>query len=232
VGRPRLLDLFCKAGGATKGYQRAGFYVVGVDIEAQPHYCGDEFVQADAMTFPLDGFDAIHASPPCQGYSRMRHLPWLAGKQYPLLIDPVRERLQATGLPWVIENVEAAPVARRSDLFGSHGVLLCGTMFGLGVYRHRPFECSHPLLQPQHDRHQDVIQAGRMIGGRARTPVRRGITAWQEEGGAGGHMGNVDRLRAAMGIDWMTGAELSQAIPPAYTTWIGERLLEHLRTVA
>lgn len=221
--RPRLLDLFSGAGGATKGYQQAGFYVVGVDIVEQPNYCGDEFWQMDAMVFPLESFDAIHASPPCQGYSRMRHLPWLKDKVYPLLIDPVRERLQRSGVPWVIENVEDAPLQRAPGLFGVHGIMLCGSMFGLPIYRHRPFESSVMLVQPSHPKHRMVISPGRMLGGRA--DVRRGITAWQESGGVAGHMANVDRVRLAMGIDWMTTTELAQAIPPAYTEWIGQQLL-------
>ncbi len=223
--KPRLLDLFCGAGGATAGYQRAGFHVTGVDIEPQPHYCGDEFHQADALTFPLDGldgFDAIHASPPCQGYSRMRHLPWLAGNEYPLLIEPVRDRLTASGAPYVIENVEDSPLQRVPSLFGVHGVLLCGSMFGLPIYRHRPFESNVILLQPAHPRHRHVITPGRMLKNRGR------ITAWQQEGGVGGHMGNVDRVRLAMGIDWMTAKEIGQAIPPAYTEWIGAQLMQHL----
>ena len=129
------------------GYHRAGFDVVGVDIEPQPHY-PFEFLQADALEYlsnPLRyGYDAIHASPPCQGYSRMRHLPWLKHKVYPLLIEPVRTLLEAKGLPYIIENVEDSPLERASSLFGTHGVLLCGTMFGLPIYRHRPFECSFP----------------------------------------------------------------------------------------
>lgn len=232
--RPRLLDLFCGAGGATKGYQRAGFYVVGVDIEPQPHYCGDEFWQMDALdAWPhFVDFDAVHASPPCQGYSRMRHLPWLKGKEYPLLIDPVRELLAASGLPWVIENVEDAPLQRASGLFGLHGILLCGTMFGLGVYRHRPFESNVVLAQPPHPRHEEVISEGRMPGDRGRVPVRRGVSAWQEDGGVGGHMGNVGRVRVAMGIDWMPGKALGQAIPPAYTEHIGSQLLAAMDRVA
>ena len=228
---PVLLDLFCKAGGATKGYQRAGFYVVGVDIEPQPHYCGDEFVHGDAVDFlagDLSRFAAIHASPPCQGYSRMRHLPWLRDKEYPLLIEPVRDLLQQSGLPWAMENVEDAPLTREPGLFGVHGVMLCGTMFGLDVYRHRPFESNIILSQPEHPKHRQTIRAGRQLGDRARVPVRRGVTAWQEDGGVGGHMGNVDRVRAAMGIDWMIGSELSQAIPPAYTEHIGRQLMAHV----
>lgn len=222
IARPRLLDLFCGAGGAAMGYQRAGFYVVGVDIKPQPHYCGDEFHQADALEYPLDGFDAIHASPPCQGYSRMRHLPWLAQKEYPLLIEPVRERLASIGIPYVIENVEDAPLERESSLIGPHGILLCGTMFDLPIYRHRPFESNVLLIQPEHPRHVRVITPRRFLKGRGR------ITTWQQEGGVGGHMGNVDRVRQAMDIDWMTAAEISQAIPPAYTEWIGVQLRNHL----
>ena len=112
----RLLDLFCGAGGAAMGYHRAGFEVVGIDIAPQPNY-PFEFVQADAMEFPLDGFDAIHASPPCQAYTA------LATGKHPRLIEPMRERLASSGVPWVIENVVGAPLRQP--------VLLCGSMFGL-----------------------------------------------------------------------------------------------------
>lgn len=222
--RPRLLDLFCGDGGAGMGYHLAGFDVVGVDIEPHPLY-PFEFHQADALTVDLEGFDAIHASPPCQGYSRMRHLPWLAGKDYPLLIDPIRERLQLAGVPWIIENVEDSPLNRASDLFGAHGVLLCGTMFGLLIYRHRPFETSFPVAQPAHGPHREAISAGRMLGDRCRVPVHRGITAWQAGGGVGGHMADARKVGESMGIDWMKAAGMSQAIPPAYTRHIGTELL-------
>ena len=222
------------------GYHRAGFDVVGVDIEPQPNY-PFEFHSADVMdvldphmgsatyvpeSLELGRFDAIHASPPCQGYSRMRHLPWLRNREYQLLIEPVRERLVGSGVPWVIENVEDAPLERAASLFGIHGVLLCGTMFGLPIYRHRPFESSVNMIQPEHPRHSFVISPGRMLGGRA--DVRRGVTAWQEGGGVGGHMGGVDRARQAMGIDWMPAAALSQAIPPAYTEYVGKQLMDAL----
>lgn len=210
------------------GYHRAGFDVVGVDCEPQPHY-PFEFHQRDAMTFPLDGFDVVHASPPCQGYSRMRHLPWLAGRSYPMLIDPIRERLQDAGVIWVIENVEDSPLTRAPTLFGIHGVLLCGSMFDLPIYRHRPFESNALLSQPAHPPHRQVIQRGRMLG--ARATGTRGICAWQENGGVAGHMGNVDKVRASMGIDWMPGAGLSQAIPPAYTEYIGRQLIAHLEAL-
>lgn len=135
--KKRLLDLFCGAGGCTKGYQRAGFYVVGVDNRPQPHYCGDEFYQADALEYCREHgreFDAIHASPPCQAYTEMRHLGKNAGKDAPQLIDPVRDLLVSLNLPFVIENVVGAPLKTI--------IQLCGSSFGLGVQRHRRFEAS------------------------------------------------------------------------------------------
>src|SRR5262252_358856 len=138
--RPRLLDLFCGAGGAAMGYWRAGFDVTGVDVVPQPSY-PFTFVQADALAYPLDGFDAVHASPPCQAYSvatgnarRGDHVD---------LYEPVRRRLEASGLPWVIENVIGAPYRQ--------GVVLCGSMFGLRVRRHRNFEASFLMLAPACD---------------------------------------------------------------------------------
>lgn len=152
MSRPVLLDLFCGAGGAAMGYHRAGFDVVGVDVRPQPRY-PFRFVQADAVWFAslgLTHFTAIHASPPCQDYSKaMRHL----SGTYPRLIDPVRELLAASGLPWVIENVLGAPLPAQDDLFGAHGTELCGSMFGLQmaglqVRRHRLFESSFPMAPP------------------------------------------------------------------------------------
>jgi DNA (cytosine-5)-methyltransferase 1 len=212
--RPRLLDLFCGAGGAAMGYHRAGFDVVGVDINPQPHY-PFEFHQGDAMTWPLDGFDAIHASPPCQGYSRMRHLPWIKDKVYPLLIDGTRARLHAAGIPFVIENVEDAPL--------DPSIVLCGAMFGLPLYRHRRFELSHWLMAPGHPRHQHVIYSGRRdLANRYRQGGGRDVTG----------VFNDATNEEAMGIDWMTKAELSQAIPPVYTEHIGRQLLAYVNTSA
>ena len=159
---PRLLDLFCGAGGAAMGYHRAGFEVVGVDIKPQPHY-PFEFHQADALTYPLDGSDAYHASPPCQGYSIMRHLPWLKNKEYPLLISPIRERLSSTCKPYVIENVVGAQKIAKMQ-----AGWLCGGMFGLNFYRHRLFETTFFWFQPGHPKHQQPILAGGMLKGRAR----------------------------------------------------------------
>jgi DNA (cytosine-5)-methyltransferase 1 len=197
----RLLDLFCGAGGAAVGYHRAGFdEIVGVDIAPQPHY-PFAFVQADAMAYPLDGFDLIHASPPCQGYSRMRHLPWLQGKEYPRLIAATWERLSASGTPWIIENVEDAPMP--------YSVTLCGASMGLALYRHRRFGSSHLLLAPPHLKHKQVITPGRMIKERGR------VASWER----------ATRLPAVMGCPWMTQKEVGQAIPPAYTEWLGRQIM-------
>jgi DNA (cytosine-5)-methyltransferase 1 len=206
--RPRLLDLFCGAGGAARGYQMAGFHVTGVDISPQPRYAGDEFTCADAMTFPLDGFDAIHASPPCQDYSKaMRHL----SGSYPRLIGPVRDRLAAAGVPWVIENVPGAPLPVQDDLFGAYGTRLCGTMFGLPIWRHRLFEASFPLAAPRSCDHiLQPMNPHRAVrpGGRTSEP------GW----------------RKAMGVGWMSRPEGREAIPPAYTEYIGGLLMAELVT--
>jgi DNA (cytosine-5)-methyltransferase 1 len=210
VSKPRLLDLFCGAGGAAMGYARAGFEVVGVDIKPQPHY-PFEFHQLDAIRVleerAIESFDVIHASPPCQSYSAaLRHL----ATPQPMLIDEVIGRLVELGLPWVVENVAGAPLATRSDLFGRHGVQLCGRSFGLPVNRHRLFETSFPLpVLPC--RHDGLAMNPHNVEGRARGATER---KWRE----------------AMGVEWMDGHEGREAIPPAYTEWIGERLLAALHT--
>jgi DNA (cytosine-5)-methyltransferase 1 len=229
MGKPRALDLFCGAGGATKGLQRAGFHVTGVDIKPQPRYCRDAFIQMDAVTFPLRDVDFIWASPPCQAYSAMKTMP--DAKPHPELIDPVRDRLTMSGRPWVIENVPGAPLGAP--------ILLCGTMFGLGVRdaelrRHRLFESCVALLAPS-CRHgqRDVIG---VYGGHQRNRRRRTIGIYGE--GCRDSVRKVDRGvadftvqdgREAMGIDWMTIAELCEAIPPAYSEFIGRQIMEHLR---
>lgn len=148
-----LLDLCCGAGGAAMGYSRAGFdRIVGVDINPQPRY-PFEFIQGDGLEYLAEHgheFDSIHVSPPCQGYSIMRNLPWLKDKEYPLLIDPFRELLEATGKLWVIENVMGAHLPAG---------WLCGTMFGLPFYRHRLFETNWFWMQPGHTPHQ-VVSSG------------------------------------------------------------------------
>jgi DNA (cytosine-5)-methyltransferase 1 len=206
---PRLLDLFCGAGGAAMGYHRAGFEVVGVDIAAQPHY-PFEFHQADALTFPLDGFDAIHASPPCQAYSSATKA-WGRTADHPDLYSATRERLLAQGAPWVIENVIGAPC--------HHGVVLCGSMFGLGVQRHRSFESSELMLLDRSCRH-----SGRSLTVTGHSPY------WWDQGRR--TQAASEDIAAAMGIDWMNRREIVQAIPPAFTTWIGTQLLAALRQAA
>lgn len=215
MSKPKLLDLFCKAGGASMGYHRAGFDVTGVDIEPQPHY-PFRFIQGDALAFPLDGYDVIAASPPCQGYSRMRHLPWLKGRVYPMLIDAMRARLHQSGALWVIENVEDAPL---------QGITLCGATFGLKVYRHRRFESNLLLLAPPHLKHVETIGHGRIYNSRRSANANGWITA-------AGHSGSRDAFARAMDIDWMTRDELSQAIPPAFTEYLGRQLLAVLECQA
>lgn len=205
----RLLDAFCGAGGAGMGYSRAGFDVTGVDIAHQPRY-PFAFVQGDAIDYINQHgkeFDAIHASPPCQGYSRMRHLPWLKDRVYPLLIPATREALESTGNPWVIENVEDAPLL--------NGITLCGASFGLKVYRHRKFESNVLLLAPPHQKHVAVIGSGRMLNDRQSASADGWVS----------HVGKSAEGAQAMGIDWMTRKEIAEAIPPAYTEYIGNQLM-------
>ena len=240
MGKPRLLDLFCGAGGASVGYSRAGFEVVGVDISPQKHY-PFEFHQADAMTYPLDGFDAIAASPPCQRYSTMRRGLW-KDREHPDLIAATRDRLRTTGRPYVIENVENA---RRLMI---EPIKLCGTMFGLGtpegsqLRRHRYFECSfgYVMTPPcQHNGFAPVPVYGGGQNGDYHTPRRAPkrvpatIGVWGHAGGSSERDGLVQfgtaARKQAMGIDWMTGDELSESIPPAYTEFIGKHLLSILQ---
>jgi DNA (cytosine-5)-methyltransferase 1 len=230
----RLLDLFCGAGGAAMGYARAGFEVVGIDIKPQPNY-PFRFIQADALVPPvlLRDFDIVHASPPCQGYSRLRHLPWLKDRHYLRLIEPTREMLRQAGVPWLIENVEDAPLLRAPGLFGEHGLWLCGQMFELpGQFRHRVFESSLALIQPAHPRHTFVMAPGSASLAKRYPGRYAGITAWQEGGGVAGHFGDHERAKRSMGIDWMTVDELRQAIPPAMTEFIGRQILEQLTVSA
>jgi DNA (cytosine-5)-methyltransferase 1 len=202
--RPRLLDLFCGAGGAAVGYHRAGFEVVGVDHKPQKRF-PFLFVQTDALTYLAahgHEFDAVHASPPCQAYSRTRAI-W--NNNYPDLLAAVRHVLETSGKPWIIENVEEAPLG---------GIVLCGTQFGLRVLRHRRFESSVFLWAPDpclHPKDNRCVQVGRPIGEGQMVTVA-------------GNISGVKLAGKAMGIDWMTRDELTQAIPPAYTEFVGKQL--------
>lgn len=217
--RPRLLDLFCGGGGAAMGYHRAGFEVVGVDIRPQPNY-PFEFIQADALALDAGWiactFDAVHASPPCQRYSWATQR-W-APEDYPDLVEPIRELLIASQLPFVIENVPGAPL--------ENPVRLCGEMFGLNVIRHRNFEASFPLTVPAHKPHRKPIMRPARDG--SDRMVQRSAYCCVAGHGGEGDSFRVDDWRLAMGIGWMTKEELTEAIPPAYTRFIGAQLLAHV----
>jgi len=221
-----LLDLFCGAGGAAMGYQRAGFDVTGIDHRPQPRYCGDRFLEGDAMAalrallrgnticggLGLDDFAVIHASPPCQEFSSAgKAAKVLWGAEYPDFYAETRKYLIRTGKPWIIENVTAAP--------SQSGIVLCGSMFGLPIQRHRTFESSHLLMLDRHCDHKpDAITVTghspqRWLGG-ARKPVAPEV------------------YQAAMGIDWMLVRELVQAIPPDYTEYVGAQVLDLIREPA
>jgi DNA (cytosine-5)-methyltransferase 1 len=211
--KPRLLDLFCCAGGAGMGYHQAGFEVVGVDIRPQPKY-PFAFVMAEALSMDSAGFDAIHASPPCQAHSTISHV---SGREHVDLIPETRAFLERSGLPWVMENVPGAPLREP--------FLLCGTMFGLRtgcgaeLRRHRYFETNWWVgLQPQcrHDRSRATITVTGSVAQQNVVRNEERVTF------------SASETRRAMGIDWMTMADLSQAIPPAYTHFIGCQLLDHI----
>ena len=215
----KLLDLFCGAGGAAMGYHQAGFdEIVGIDNQPQPNY-PFTFIQADALNPPLDleAFDLVHASPPCQAYSRLRHLPWLKDRIYPDLIPPTREMLQAHATPWVIENVEDAPLGHEIV-----AIKLCGRAFGLPLFRHRWFESTVPLMAPPHFVHSGG-GGGKRINDRRSQKTEVLTIAGHSSGWS------MDEQRAAMGIDWMRRDELTQAIPPAYTRFIGEQFMAQQR---
>jgi len=205
--KPLALDLFCGAGGASMGLHRAGFDVTGVDIKPQPHY-PFRFVQADALCPPFDltQFDFIWASPPCQDYSTLKGLA--TGGERGKLIPQVRAVLIAAGKPFAIENVVGSEL--------QNPIRLCGSMFGLGVWRHRLFEMSHPPVlvpQCQHDlvpEPIDVTGTGGPFNGVRKTG----------NGGISRKPKNIRHASEVMGIDWMTRVEISQAIPPAFAEYI------------
>ena len=232
MNRPRLLDLFCGAGGAAMGYHRAGFDVVGVDIRPQPNY-PFEFHHAEATDvlesirdgghwfYEIGDPDVFHASPPCQAYSGTQKLH---GREHPRLIEATRLLLnQFPELPYVIENVVGAPLCDP--------VLLCGSMFGLEVKRHRLFECggfdiplrpacAHGVWAHRYPTHarKDKAQT---------SPV---VHVYGTGGGAGK---DLELWKRVMGVPWMASkAEVAEAIPPAYTELIGHQLMAHIRVAA
>jgi DNA (cytosine-5)-methyltransferase 1 len=197
------------------GYARAGFEVVGVDINPQPSY-PFEFHQGDALAFPIEGFDVIHASPPCQAHSTLRHR---TGHGYPDLIPQTRALLVASGLPYVIENVAGAPLVSP--------VMLCGSSFGLGVRRHRLFESSAAILGLPCDHRtqpEPIDVSGN--GGYQHKPREK------QTGGRGRKPRGLAEAQAAMDMPWSSRRGISQAIPPAYTEWIGRQLIASLEAVA
>lgn len=224
--RPRLLDLFCSAGGSAAGWHAAGFDVVGVDSAPQPDY-PYEFHRGNALTYPLDGFDAATGSPPCKLWTPLRHTA--AEGLFEAHVDcltPTRERFIASGLPYVIENVVGAPLLDP--------VMLCGSMFGLGAVtpdgyrqlrRHRLFESNVDLRAPGPCAHKGATVGVYGSGG---SDMRRA-----ERGGGGGVKVAGAAAGAALGIDWHTDqSRLSQAIPPAYTRWLGAQLLDAVKAAA
>jgi len=212
--RPRLLDLFCGAGGCSMGYHRAGFNCTGVDHRPMPRY-PFPFIQADAMEYLAEHgreYDVIHSSPPCQAYSALGRLP--NARRHPRLIEPLRDLLEGIGRPYVIENVMGAPLRFTT--------MLCGSMFGLRsqrgyLQRHRLFEC-HPLVLAPSCQHRGVA-VGVWGHGQAGLLDMRMRTA------------NKAEAMELMAIDWMTRDELAQAIPPAYTEFIGQQLLAQATVV-
>lgn len=203
------LDLFCGPGGATRGLQNAGFKVLGVDINRQLRYCGDWFVQADALSLPIEflrRFDFIWASPPCQAYSIASQSRRNEGHEYPDLLAPTRAMLEASGVPWVIENVPGAPM--RGDLS------ICGCQVGLELRRKRWFETSWKHFDLAHPCHH----MGPVV-----SVVGHGTPSWVRQ--KLGFNPSIKHYRSAMGIDWMNRGELSLSIPPAYSEFIARAWL-------
>lgn len=198
--KPRLLDLFCKAGGAAAGYAAAGFEVVGVDIEPQPRY-PFRFIRADALTVDLSGFDAYHASPPCQRFTEVNN-QYRSRMDHPDLIEPIRRRLVDTGKPWIIENVPRAPLISA--------VVLCGLSFGKKWFKHRCFESNVFLMTPPHITHTG----------------KNRHTGYYNMVGKKGH--SRAGFKHVFGCSWMTETETRNAVPPVYTEFLGQQLYAYI----
>lgn len=206
------LDLCCKAGGAGRGLKKAGFRVLGMDIEYQFRYGGDLFMPANVLDLPVEflrAFDFLWASPPCQAHTNAQRI---RGYEHPDLIEPVRALLKASGVPYCIENVPGAPLIKPVEL--------CGAMFGLRTYRHRLFECSFPIEAPPHPKHERPTTK---MGRKPKDGEFIHVV---------GNFSGVAAAREAMGIDWMTRDELREAIPPAYSEYIAKAFLAQREQVA
>jgi len=205
----KALDLFCGAGGASMGLHLAGFAVTGCDINPQPRY-PFELIQGNALDRLFDGYDLVWASPPCQKHSALRHL--YPQRAYECFIERIRSRLQKWGGPWIIENVPGSPLINP--------VQLCGSAFGLRVRRHRLFESNMPLIGTG-CRHKQQGQSIDVSGTGGRRVNRRP----DDHGGNSNKPRSIVEARNAMGIDWMTRKELSQAIPPVYSMYLGAQAI-------
>jgi DNA (cytosine-5)-methyltransferase 1 len=213
--KPKALDIGCCGGGVSAGLVQAGFDVTGIDIEEQPHY-PYKFIQADAFSLSIDylkQFDFLWASLHCQAYTKATMQFRLKGKQYPTdQIERIREMFIKSGKPYVIENVEGAPLRNP--------VMLCGTMFDLRTYRHRCFESNFKIEQPQHPEH--IHKQAKM--GRK---VKPGEFIQMV-----GHFSGVPFAREMTGCHWMNQYELAQSIPPAYSKYIAEQFMKTLKVSA
>ena len=224
--RPSLIDLYCCAGGAARGYQRAGFYVVGVDKNPQPNYAGDEFFQADAIEFFQEHyrlFDAVHASPPCQKYTGMRNITisrfGSCKTDHPDLIEPTRRVLIESGLPYIMENVKNSPLVTQ--------VILCGASLGLRhVSRHRHFESNYLFFAPKCSCRKETHTIG-VYGAR---PDGRRVS--QKKNRLCRIARSLQEASDLLQIDWMTWDEIKEAIPPAYTEYLGVQLMNVVRSIS
>lgn len=222
--RAVCMDLFCGAGGSARGLQMAGFYVVGVDNKPQPRYAGDEFIQMDALEalrrlelgdsvgdHLWSTIDLFNASPPCQFAGGLPKTAYYDPSEHPNLIPSTRAALERMRKPYLIENVV------RARRWLQNPIRLCGRMFGLKTYRHRLFESNILLLEPEHTPHQEACPKAGTRG----IPECGYISVC-------GHVSQMRFARRAMGIDWMTRDELTQAIPPAYLHYLGVQLMRHI----
>lgn len=226
--KPKLLDLYSCAGGAAKGYADAGFEVTGVDIDLQPRY-PYEFHQADAIQFVLDHgheYDVIHASPPCQTFSRTKTLH---DNEHPDLVAVTREALIESGKPFVIENVVGAPLLDPIRLSGTDFNMTAEDVDGvlLKLVRVRLFESNIALTPPPKLPVDHTIQTASVYGaGGGWTPKHRDNPERR-----GGYIPHIDVIKRLLGIDWMTKHELSQSIPPLFTEFVGKQLINHLASL-